>query len=520
MSRAARILAIDQGTQSTRALVFDQHGEMIARSQVPIEPYFSDAPGQAEQTAEYYWQSVCRACHLLWSENPGLDRELDAVTLTTQRSTVVCLDGQGRTLRPAIVWLDQRRAGQLPRLPLHWRLLFRVLGLRDTLTQFQSQAQSVWLRQHEPATWQRTAHYLLLSGYLGWRMTGELRDSVASQVGYLPFDFRRQQWASAHDWKWRALDLTPAQMPELVSPGQPLGHITAEAARDTGLPAGLAVIAAGADKACEVVGSGAFEPDTACLSYGTTATINTTRKRYFEAIRLLPPYPSPVPGHYCTEVQIYRGFWMVKWFHEQFAAAEHDIARQRGMAIEQVLEEMARETPPGALGLMLQPYWSPGTREPGPEAKGSIIGFGDVHTRAHVYRAVLEGLAYGLRQGREHIERRGRVPVRRLLVSGGGSRSDLAMQITADIFGLPAERPHTWETSGLGAAMTAAVGLGIYPDFRSATAHMTRVRDVFHPDPANRRLYDRLYRRVYRRLYARLKPLYRDIKKITGYPAS
>ena len=520
MTRTVRILAIDQGTQSTRALVFDQHGEMLARSQIPIEPYFSDSPGQAEQSAEYYWQSLCRACHRLWAEHPGLASELDAVTLTTQRSTVVCLDQQGRSLRPAIVWLDQRRADQLPTLPLHWRALFRIAGLTNTLTQFQSQAQSVWLRQHEPRNWQLTAHYLLLSGYLGWRLTGELRDSIASQVGYLPFDFRRQCWASPGNWKWAALGLRPGQMPELVSPGQALGQITAEAAHDTGLPAGLAVLAAGADKACEIVGSGAFEPDTACLSYGTTATINTTRKRYFEAIRLLPPYPSPVPGHYCTEVQIYRGFWMVKWFHEQFAAAEHDIARQRGMAIEQVLEETARETPPGSLGLMLQPYWSPGTREPGPEAKGSIIGFGDVHTRAHLYRAVLEGLAYGLRQGCEHIERRGRVPVRRLLVSGGGSRSDLAMQITADIFGLPAERPHTWETSGLGAAMTAAVGLGIYPDFRTATTHMTRVRDVFHPDADSQRLYDRLYRRVYRRLYGRLKPLYRDIQKITGYPES
>ena len=518
MTKSARILAIDQGTQSTRALVFDQHGEMLARTQIPIEPYFSDSPGQAEQSPEYYWHAVCRACQKLWSEHPALAGELDAVTLTTQRSTVVCLDQQGRPLRPAIVWLDQRRADQLPPLALHWRALFRVAGLTDTLTQFQAQAQSVWLRQHEPQTWQRTTHYLLLSGYLGWRLTGELRDSVASQVGYVPFDFRHQRWATPGNWKWQALGLRPDQMPALVNPGQELGRITAEAAHDTGLPEGLAVLAAGADKACEIVGSGAFEPDTACLSYGTTATINTTRRRYFEAIRLLPPYPSPVPGHYCTEVQIYRGFWMVKWFHEQFAAAEHDLARQRGMAIEQVLEEMARETPPGSLGLMLQPYWSPGTREPGPEAKGSIIGFGDVHTRAHLYRAVLEGLAYGLRQGREHIERRGKVPVRRLLVSGGGSRSDLAMQITADVFGLPAERPHTWETSGLGAAMTAAVGLGIYPDFRTATENMTRVRDVFHPDPDSQRLYDRLYRRVYRRLYGRLKPLYRDIRKITGYP--
>jgi sugar (pentulose or hexulose) kinase len=109
-------------------------------------------------------------------------------------------------------------------------------------------------------------------------------------------------------------------------------------------------------------------------------------------------------------------------------------------------------------------------RQPGPEAKGAIIGFGDVHTRAHLYRAMLEGLAYALREGKERIERRNGQKIQRLRVAGGGSQSDAAMQLTADIFGLPAERPHTCETSGLGAAITAMVGLGIHPDFPTAVA--------------------------------------------------
>src|SRR5690606_1270863 len=129
--------------------------------------------------------------------------------------------------------------------------------------------------------------------------------------------------------------------------------------------------------------------------------------------------------------------------------------------------------PPGSMGLTLQPYWSPGVRDPGPEAKGAIIGFGDVHTRAHIYRAILEGLAYGLREGRERIERRGGVRIEKLRVSGGGSQSDLALQLTADIFNLPVESPHTYETSGLGAAIDAMVGLGVQPDFETAIARKT-----------------------------------------------
>jgi len=183
-----------------------------------------------------------------------------------------------------------------------------------------------------------------------------------------------------------------------------------------------------------------------------------------------------------------------------------------------VLDELLSRTPPGAMGLVLQPTFSPGVRIPGPEAKGAAIGFGDVHTRAHLYRAVVEGLAFALREGRERTERRTGVPITELRVAGGGARSDRVVQITADIFGLPVGRPHTNETSGLGAAIDAAVGLGIHPSFDAAVAAMTRVVETREPDPAAAALYDDLYRRVYRRMYERLRPLYEEIRAITGYP--
>jgi sugar (pentulose or hexulose) kinase len=169
------------------------------------------------------------------------------------------------------------------------------------------------------------------------------------------------------------------------------------------------------------------------------------------------------------------------------------------------------------MGLMLQPYWSPGFGAE-PCAKGSIIGFGDVHNRAYLYRAILEGLVYGLREGAELTQRKTKVPVKKLRVSGGGSQSDAAMQITADIFGMAAERPHTFETSALGAAIDAAIGLKIYSDFPSAVKAMTRTGRVFEPIKDNQNLYDNLYRRVYLKIYKRLLPLFREIRDITGYP--
>ena len=155
----------------------------------------------------------------------------------------------------------------------------------------------------------------------------------------------------------------------------------------------------------------------------------------------------------------------------------------------------------------------------GPDAKGAIIGFGDVHTRAHVYRAILEGLGYALRDGRERVEKKTKVALTELRVSGGGSQSDAAMQLTADIFRLPASRPHTYETSGLGAAIDCAVGLGLHADFPTAVKAMTRISRTFEPDAKNAALYDELYGQVYQKMYPRLAPLYERIRAITGYPA-
>jgi sugar (pentulose or hexulose) kinase len=307
-------------------------------------------------------------------------------------------------------------------------------------------------------------------------------------------------------------------LPELVPPGEALGEITPAASEATGIPAGVPLIAAAADKACEVLGAGCLEPDTACLSYGTSATINTTHRRYVEAVPMLPPYPAAVPGAYSLEVQIHRGFWMVSWFKKEFGLRERRLAESRSIEPEELFDELVNQVPPGAMGLVLQPYWSPGVKDPGPEAKGAMIGFGDVHTRAHMYRAILEGLAYGLREGGERSQRRSGVALREIRVAGGGSQSDAAMQITADVFGMPASRPHVYEASGLGAAIDAAVGAGVHPDFEAAVREMTHVGDTFEPDSRQRAIYDGLYRDVYRKMYKRLRPLYEKIREITGYP--
>ena len=519
MSEKSYLLAIDNGTQSVRALLFDLQGNLVGKGKVELEAYYSKEPGWAEQDPEYYWASVGEACHKLWQQL-DIDRsQIKGVSLTTQRGTLINVDEAGQPLRPAILWLDQRRAEVRGKIKGRWAWLFKLARAGEAVEHFRAQAEVNWVAQQQPQIWAKTHKVLLLSGFLTHRLCGRFVDSVACCVAYLPFDYKRLKWAAPGDWKWQAMPVRREQLPELCEPGQLLGHISPEASRHTGIPEGLPLIAAGADKACEVLGAGGVEPQTACLSYGTTATINTTRSRYLETTALIPPYPAAIPGHFNTEVMIYRGFWMVSWFKQEFGQREMLRAKELGVEPEALFDELVNAVPPGSMGLMLQPYWSPGIREPGLEAKGSIIGFGDVHTRAHIYRAILEGLAYALRQGKERTEQRSGTQITRLRVSGGGSQSDAAMQLTADIFGLPAERPHVYETSGLGAAIDCAVGLGLYPDFATAIAAMTRSGRVFQPNPQAQQTYERLYREVYLRMYRQLKPLYLRIRAITGYPA-
>ncbi len=517
------ILAIDNGTQSIRALAFDLAGALLLKAQVMLEAYTAPQPGWAEQDPEYYWKALAEVCQKLWqqAEATGLPanlrKRLAGVTLTTQRSTVINVGRDGRPLRPAMVWLDQRRTAGLKPVGGLWGLAFRLTGMSETAAYLQAEAEANWIRTHQPDVWAQTYKYLLLSGYLTYRLTGRFADSAGCQVAYIPFDYKRLHWASRWDWKWQAVPMDPAILPDLEPPAGRLGVISAAAAEATGIPAGLPLIAAAADKACEVIGAGCLEPHIGCLSYGTTATLNTTHRKYVEAIPLIPPYPAAVPGAYSMETQIYRGFWMVSWFKEQFGHPELREAEDRGLEPEQLLDKLVAQVPAGSMGLVLQPYWSPGLKVPGPEAKGAIIGFGDVHTRAHLYRAMLEGLAYALREGKERSERRSGVPITELRVAGGGSQSDAVMQLTADIFGLPAVRPHVYETSGLGAAIDAAVGLGLHRDFSAAVEAMTHLGRQFDPDPATRELYDGLYH-VYRQMYRRLKPLYDEIRRVTGYP--
>ena len=429
------LLSIDNGTQSVRAMLFDSEGSLIAKHSIAIEPYFSLQSGWAEQHSEYFWSALCDACQGLWQQLDGQKDHIIALSITTQRATAVALNDALDPIRPTFSWLDRRQVKTRPTLTPLESLAVKILGLRPAVDSFHQKAESNWIAQMEPELWDKAARYLLISGYHILRLTGQLKDAIASQVGYLPFDFKRHSWADPRDWKWRALPITLSMLPELVGAGQKIGMITRTASRETGIPLGLPVIASGSDKACEVVGSGCLNSSVGSISYGSMATYNVVSDRYLEVIKGHPAYPGLIPGTFNIEMAVQRGYWMVNWFKREFGLYEQQTASKLGVTPETLFDDLLEKTSPGSRGLVLQPLWSPNANDYDAEARGSIIGFTEEHGRAEIYRAIVEGIAFALRQGKEQIEKRTRKNIRRLVISGGASQSNQILQITADIFG-------------------------------------------------------------------------------------
>jgi sugar (pentulose or hexulose) kinase len=510
------ILAIDCGTQSLRAIIFSQKGKLLERVQIEYEPYFYRHPGWAEQHPELYWDSLAKACQKLKSLNKEIFSRIAGIGVTSQRDTMINVDETGKPLRPAVTWLDQRKARPFFAHKGILNLGLKMLNLEKLVLGIQSEGKCNWIRQNQPEIWEKTHKYLQVSGFLNFRLTGNFVDSVASQIGHVPFSYKKQTWAKKHELSAILFPIEKEKLPQIAIPGETLGTITSIASQTTGLKKGIPVIACGSDKGCETLGAGVSRQNMASLSFGTTATIQTTSEKYFEAIRFMPAYPAPIPGLYNPEVEIFRGFWMITWFKNEFAQKEVEQAKKAGIPAEEILNQFLEQTEPGSMGLIVQPYWGPGLDHP--KAKGAMIGFGDVHKKAHIYRAVIEGLGFALCEGREKIEKKTKQKIEKAVVSGGASQSDEICRITADIFNIPMVKGRTHETSGLGAAIIIAKGLGIYSSFDEAIKNMIKIKRIFEPDQNNVEIYKELYSKVYSKMYKALEPLYSQIQQITGYP--
>ena len=508
------VLTIDFGTQSLRTALINKQGEIEAIVKRKYDPpYFSKEKGYAEQDPDFYYDNLVVCLKELAKDNKDKLDRIKGSTIATFRDSSVQLDEDNKPVRSSILWLDQRMAKGSEHYPTLYKTIFRLVGMGETIKLNRSRTMAHWIKENEPENWAKTRKYVNISTYLSYKLTNQLADSAASLTGHYPIDFKHRKWYGEKALKGVIFGIPKSMLFDLKQPGEVIGEFSREICKLTGLPQGIRLYASGSDKACETIGLGALDKSVGAISYGTASTIEVSNQKYHEPEPFLPAYPAAVPNWYNMEVQVYRGYWMLSWFTKNFASELIDESRIQSMAVEEILNQRLANIPPGSDGLVLQPYWGPGLRRP--LAKGGVIGFSDIHTREHLYRAIIEGIAYALREGLESIEKSQKHKVKELRISGGGSQSDAICQITADIFNLPVSRVQTYETTSLGAAIATFVAVGEYKNVEEAMAAMSHKTDTFIPNKDAAAQYEDLYRKVYLKMYPQLKGVYRDINRFT-----
>ncbi len=507
------VLSLDCGTQSIRGMIFDENGNLLAKEKIIYDPpYVSPETDWAERDAFLYWEETGLICKRLNANHPKHFNSVMCIVITTQRDTCVPVDIKGEPLRNAILWMDQRKIANPKPIGRIYSWGTSAVGMKKTIENFSRSCPAHWIMEYESDIWEKTHKYLMLSSFLNYKLTGKFIDSVSGQTGHMPFNYKRQMWDGKWGLKGRVFQIPSQKLCDIVPAGEVIGKITEEAALETGLPVDLPVIASGSDKACETLGTGCVSEEIASVSLGSQATIETTSERYYEVQPFIPPFPSAIDKKFNPEISVYRGFWMISWFKNEFAFREIQKAQVTGEAPEDVLNRGLKMIPPGSDGLMLQPFW--GNELTRPESRGSIIGFKEDHTRFHIYRAIIEGIGFALKEGMEKIQKKSNVKIKRAAMSGGGAQSDEICQIMADVLNRETYRVQTQETSGLGAAICAFKGMGVYDSFETAVRAMVKVKDVFSPDRNTSDIYAQLYENGYAKIYKRLKPIYMMMEKI------
>jgi len=490
------VIGVDSSTTATKAIAFDRAGTPLAEGRAAI-PMSQPGPGAFEQEPGAWWTALVDALSDLAGK---IDlATVRALTIANQRETVGFLDAAGESVRPALVWLDERGRPDIEIMAdaLGADRLHRISGKAPDLTPAVYKLN--WLRRAEPAAFARVAHVVDVHGYLVRRLTGNGRTSWASADPHGFYDLEHKR-LSPEILGW--LGLTEGHFLQPERPGTVLGTVTEEAATAAGLPAGIPVAAGGGDGQCAGLGCSILEPGAAYLNLGTATVLGVYSQDYV-VDRAFRTVSSLTGAGYLCEYVLRTGAFLTDWLMASLLRQGTDPASFARM------EQEAASVPAGSCGLLLLPYWS-GVMQPhwDPDARGALVGLSAEHRQGHVYRALIEGIALDLASGCQAIEAAGGIPIDRFVAIGGGARSELWRQIVADATGKEVQVSDTVEASCLGAAMVAATAAGWYPDVADASRAMAgRLRERRLPDPATHARYRKL-RELHAGLYPALQRTY------------
>jgi sugar (pentulose or hexulose) kinase len=473
------VVGIDSSTTATKAIAWDFCGTKIAEGYSPIRLY-SPQPNYYEQDPDDWWRSMVEALQKLILQADA--ERIDAIAISNQRETFVGLDNDGKPVRPAITWLDERCKSQVDKFAaiIGEDRIHRITGKPKDYAPVVYRL--AWMKENEKDLYRKVAKFCDVHTYLVYRLTGQYKTSLASADPMGMLDLENKRWSKDIPG---LLDLTLRQLPEAFSPGSLLGYVTKEAADATGLKTATKVVAGGGDGQAAGLGVNALKPKRAYLNIGTAVVSGTYTKSYIVDRSFRTMASCSVDGYYC-ETSLRSGTFLIDWFVRNLLkidpSVNPDIYRQ--------LEEEAKQIEPGSEGVMILPYWN-AVMNPywDPDARGCIIGLSSGHHRGHLYRAILEGIAMEQTLATKAVEKATGEKVKEFALIGGGARSELWRQIIADTSDKKILKMSADEASSLGAGISAAVGAGWFPSFEEAAENMVHVNGITEPEAQNAERY-------------------------------
>lgn len=499
------LLGIDVGTSGLKALLLSPTGRLLG-SVLETFPLDVPRPGWAQQDPNLWWKACIRAIRGLLGKSHTPPGAIAAIGLTGQMHGSVFLDPRGRVLTPALLWCDQRTFKECEDIndAVGGPASLLRLAFNPALTGFTA-PKILWVRKHLPQVYRATSKILLPKDFVRFQLTGHFSSDVADASGTLLFDVRRRRWSRP---LLKALRIPARLLPDVQESPEISGTVSPAAARATGLLTGTPVVAGAGDQAAGAIGCGIIRPGVVSASLGTSGVV-------FAACDLPEHTPDGRLHLFCSAVS---GGWHLmgvmlaaggsfRWFRDELGKAVLPQGWGAGLDPYDALCRIAGRVPAGAEGLVFLPYLT-GERTPhaDPNARGVFFGLSLKHTAAHLTRAVLEGVTFGMRDSLELIRTMG-VEVKRIRLSGGGARNRLWCEIQAAMYHATCARLRREEGPALGSAILAGLGAGIFRSYQHATEICVAEKDLFRPDHRVAAIYDLTYS-TYRRLYPALKPIF------------
>jgi xylulokinase len=489
------VLGIDIGTGGSRALLLDERGALLASATADHAPFTSPRTAWAEQDPGDWWRACQLAVRAALSESGIAPESIAGVGLSGQMHGAVLLDADGGVLRPSIIWCDQRTDEECRWLDATiGRQRILDLTSNPALTNF-TLTKLLWVRTHEPGLWRRVRHVLLPKDYVRFRLSGEHAIDVADASGTLMLDVARRVWSREI---LDAADIDPRVLPSVFESPAICARVSPDAAALTGIPAGTPIVAGAGDQAAGAIGMGITRPGAVSATIGTSGVVfAATDRPATDPKGRLHTFCHAVPGRWHVMGVTQAAGLSLRWLRDALAG---------GASYDQLTEEAAG-VPPGADGVLWAPYLM-GERTPhcDPDARAALVGLAASHTRGHVVRAILEGVAFSLRDTLSIFSELG-VPVESIRLGGGGSRSALWRQIQADVYGQAVDTARADEGAAYGAAILAAVGIGLWPTVDAACDALVRGGAATVPQPGTVKLMSGRYD-AYRRIYPALRTIH------------